>query len=208
MRYKGVNHLALATGDMQATIRFWRDLLGLRLVVGLGKPGYRHYFFELGPHDFIAFFEWPQVGAIEEKDHGVPVQGPFVFDHVSLGVERRQDLWEIKDRLEAAGFWASEAIDHGFIHSIYSFDPNGIAIEFSWDVPELDLRRQPVMADHHPVAAALEGPEPQPGRWPPVSRPTAQEDRAVYPGEGGVVRDPSRNHWAGPSQAEKAEGDS
>lgn len=202
--YKGVNHLAMATGDMPATIRFWRDLLGLRLVVGLGKPGYRHYFFELGPHDFIAFFEWPGVEPIAEKDHGVPVQGPFAFDHVSLGVGRRQDLWEIKDRLEAAGFWASEAIDHGFIQSVYSFDPNGIAIEFSWEVPEVAPRRHPVMADRHPAAEALEGPEPQAGHWPAVSRPTPPEDQVVYPGEGDVVRDPSRNHWAG----QKAEGDS
>ena len=31
-RFTGINHLALATGDMDATIRYWRDLLGLRLV--------------------------------------------------------------------------------------------------------------------------------------------------------------------------------
>ena len=91
IRYKGVNHLALATGDMAATIRFWRDLLGLRLVGGLGKPGYRHYFFELGPHDYIAFFEWPGIEPLEEKDHGVPVTGPHAFDHLSMGVEEQDD---------------------------------------------------------------------------------------------------------------------
>ncbi len=30
--YTGINHLAMATGDMDVTIRFWRDLLGMRLV--------------------------------------------------------------------------------------------------------------------------------------------------------------------------------
>ncbi len=30
----GVNHLAMATGDMDKTIRFWRDLLGMKLVAG------------------------------------------------------------------------------------------------------------------------------------------------------------------------------
>ncbi len=44
VKYTGINHLAMATGDMDATIRFWRDLLGMRLVTGLGHPGYRHYF--------------------------------------------------------------------------------------------------------------------------------------------------------------------
>ena len=38
MRYTGINHLAMATADMDATIRFWRDLLGMRLVAGLGAP--------------------------------------------------------------------------------------------------------------------------------------------------------------------------
>ncbi len=42
MKFNGVNHLAMATGDMDKTILFWRDLLGVRLVTGLGQPGYRH----------------------------------------------------------------------------------------------------------------------------------------------------------------------
>ena len=44
IKFNGVNHLAMATGDMDKTILFWRDLLGMRLVAGLGQPGYRHYF--------------------------------------------------------------------------------------------------------------------------------------------------------------------
>ncbi|HWR72085.1 MAG TPA: VOC family protein, partial [Nitrospirota bacterium] len=59
IKFSGVNHLAMATGDIDATIQFWRDLLGMRLVVGLGQPGYRHYFFEISERDMIAFFEWP-----------------------------------------------------------------------------------------------------------------------------------------------------
>jgi thioredoxin 2 len=56
-RYTGINHLAMVTGDMDATIRFWRDLLGMRLVAGLGSRNYRHYFLEISGHDMIAFFE-------------------------------------------------------------------------------------------------------------------------------------------------------
>ena len=124
--YTGINHLAMVTCDMDRTIRFWRDLLGMRLVGGLGGKSYRHYFFEISAHDMIAFFEWPEVENMPEKDHGVPVKGPFSFDHVSIGVSDKDTLWEIKDRLEAAEFWVSEVIDHGFIHSIYAFDPNNI----------------------------------------------------------------------------------
>ncbi|MBU1230505.1 MAG: VOC family protein [Proteobacteria bacterium] len=184
MRFTGINHLAMATGDMDRTIRYWRDLLGLRLVAGLGHPGYRHYFFELTERDMVAFFEWPGVQPGPDKDHGAPVAGPFTFDHVSLGVEGQDDLWELRDRLDAAGFWVSEVVDHGFIHSLYSFDPNNIPVEFSAPVPGVDLRRNPVMADSKPTAWAREGAEPVPDVWPAPVRFTPVTERRAYPGEG------------------------
>lgn len=187
VKYTGINHLAMVTGDMDATVRFWRDLLGMRLVVGLGHPGYRHYFFEITGQDMIAFFEWEGVEKIAEKDHGVPVRGPAAFDHISFGVEREDDLWDLRDRLEAAGFWVSEAVDHGFIHSIYTFDPNNIPIEFSVAVQEYDVHREPVMLDPEPSAVTRQGPAPQSGVWPPVVSPTPPEDRVVYDGEGEKV---------------------
>ena len=182
--YDGVNHLAMATGDMDQTIRFWRDLLGMRLVAGLGKPGYRHYFFQLSATDLVAFFEWPGVKPVPPKDHGEPVRGPFIFDHVSFGVATEADLWALKDRLEAAGFEVSDVIDHGFIHSIYSFDPNGIPIEFSANVPGRDVRKTPTIVDANPSDVTREGPEPHPANWPPVTTPTPPAMRHVYPGAG------------------------
>ncbi|MFH1983013.1 MAG: VOC family protein [Pseudomonadota bacterium] len=185
-QYTGINHLAMVTGDMDATVRFWRDLLGMRLVAGLGRPGYRHYFFEISGEDMIAFFEWPGAEPLAEKDHGVPVAGPCGFDHVSIAVASDDDIWEVKDRLTAAGHWVSEVIDHGFIHSIYAFDPNNIPIEFSAPVAAVDLRRHPQMLDRSPSAIAGEGPDPQPGHWPDVPSPTPPEERTVYTGEGAV----------------------
>jgi catechol 2,3-dioxygenase-like lactoylglutathione lyase family enzyme len=183
IRYTGINHLAMVTNDMDRTIRFWRDLLGMRLVAGLGRAGYRHYFFEISEHDMIAFFEWPDVENIPEKDHGVPVKGPLAFDHVSFEVETDDDLWNLKGRLEAGGFWVSEAVDHGFIHSLYSFDPNNIPIEFSAPVPGVDVRKIPRMRDRQPSSVSREGPDPQPGHWP-VAEPVLDKDKIVYPGEG------------------------
>jgi catechol 2,3-dioxygenase-like lactoylglutathione lyase family enzyme len=184
MKFVGVNHLAMATGNMDETISFWRDLLGMRLVAGLGEPGYRHYFFEISENDLIAFFEWPGVKPVLKKDHGRPVTGPYIFDHVSFGVETEEDLWKIKDRLFAAGFWVSEVIDHGFIHSIYAFDPNGIPIEFSHNVEGIDVRRNPQMKDSSPSAITKEGSEPKFDKWPEVKRPTPKRDWVVYPGAG------------------------
>ncbi|MFH0729412.1 MAG: VOC family protein [Pseudomonadota bacterium] len=186
--YNGINHLAMVTGDMDMTIRYWRDLLGMRLVAGLGREGYRHYFFEISSTDLIAFFEWPDAGKIPDKDHGAPVKGPVAFDHVSIGVNEISDLVEISKNLTAAGFWVSEIIDHGFIYSIYSFDPNNIPVEFSYNVPAINIRMTPKMKDKHPSAITLEGPEPQPGKWPASPANTEAEDElAIYPGEGRII---------------------
>jgi catechol 2,3-dioxygenase-like lactoylglutathione lyase family enzyme len=184
VKFNGVNHLAMATGDMDTTIRFWRDLLGMRLIAGLGHPGYRHYFFEISEHDTIAFFEWPGAQPVQEKDHGAPVKGPIVFDHVSFGVETEEDLWELKDKLDAADFWVSEVVDHGFIHSIYSFDPNNIPIEFSVNIRGGEIRERPVMADSNPSSITREGSEPQFEKWPAVNWPTPLAERPIYPGAG------------------------
>ena len=184
IKFNGVNHLAMATGVMDKTIRFWRDLLGMRLVAGLGQPGYRHYFFQISDSDLIAFFEWPGVESVSNKEHGRPVKGPFIFDHVSFGVDTEDNLWELKDRLEAAGFHVSDVINHGFIHSIYAHDPNGIPIEFSYNVEGIDIRKNPQMGDRAPSQIALEGAEPREEVWPNVLSPTPASERAVYPGAG------------------------
>jgi catechol 2,3-dioxygenase-like lactoylglutathione lyase family enzyme len=184
MKFNGINHLAMATGDMDATIRFWRDLLGMRLVGGLGEPGFRHYFFEISKTDLLAFFEWPDVQPVKPKTHGRPVKGPFVFDHISFGVNSSEELWELKDTLAAAGFEPSDVIDHGFIHSIYAYDPNGIPIEFSWTVEGRNIHDEPVMGDIEPTALAKEGPEPQPDRWPAIEHRTSPDKRKVYAGAG------------------------
>jgi len=187
IKFTGINHLAMVTADMDATIRFWRDLLGMRLVAGLGQPGYRHYFFEITDHDMIAFFEWPDVEKMPEKDHGAPVKGSVVFDHMSFEVAGDDDLWELKVRLEAADIWVSEVVDHGFIHSIYAFDPNRIPIEFSAPVADVDIRKDPKMMDKSPSAAALEGADPQPDNWPQPDAPVPADQRKVYPGDGMIL---------------------
>jgi catechol 2,3-dioxygenase-like lactoylglutathione lyase family enzyme len=184
IKFNGVNHLAMATGDLDKTIRYWRDLLGMRLVAGVGHPGYRHYFFEISDTDMIAFFEWPGVEPMPQKDHGAPVKGPFGFDHVSFGVETEEALWELKHKLDAAGFWVSEVVDHGFILSIYSFDPNEIPVEFSYAKRGEEIRKTPRMVDKAPSDITKEGSEPQFDKWPKVTDPTPPAARKVYAGAG------------------------
>ena len=121
MKFNGVNHIALATGRIEETIRFWRDLLGMRLIASLGEPGNRQYFFDISETCSLAFFEWPGVEPVPEKEHGRVVSGPFAFDHIAFGLDSEDELRELKDKLEAAEIWVSEVIDNGFIYSIFSY---------------------------------------------------------------------------------------
>ena len=57
-RWRGINHLALVCSDMDATVRFYVGVLGARLVATVGTPDFRHYFFEIGVGNTIAFFEY------------------------------------------------------------------------------------------------------------------------------------------------------
>ncbi len=157
INYSGLNHLALVTNDMDTTVRFYRDLLGLPLVATTGKADekypYRHYFFSLGRGACIAFFEWEHVDLPQRKDSGTPASG-VLFDHVSITVESDADLTALGDRLRDAGYDPSDIIDHGLVHSLYATDPNGIAIEFS--VPVRDLDADPYFDDSDPVPSARE----------------------------------------------------
>ncbi len=134
MNFRGINHLALVTNDMEGTVRFYRDVMGLPLVAAIGntKNGYpfRHYFFEVGPNNCLAFFEWPEAEGFA-KPAGEPVAGPVQYDHVSLDVETEEELLEFQQRLRKAGVEVTRVVDHKFIHSIYFHDNNGIALEVS-----------------------------------------------------------------------------
>jgi catechol 2,3-dioxygenase-like lactoylglutathione lyase family enzyme len=181
-KYNGINHVALATNDMDTTIRFWRDLLGMKLLSGIGEKGNRQYFFELSENVLISFFEWPEVTPVPDKDPGSPVKGPLSLDHLAIEVNDEEELWKVKERLEAANFWVSEVIDNGFIHSIFSTDPNNIQLEFCSRVERIKMDELK-MVDSHPTPAALEGPEPQTDKWPPVKNPIPPDERKIYPGE-------------------------
>lgn len=190
-RWRGVNHLALITTDMDATTRFWVGVLGARLVATIGTPAFRHYFFEVGAGSTVAFFEYHGV-ELERfaKPAGVPDARATQFDHLALGVADLDALTELRDRLAAAGCDVTGVVDHGFLRSIYFTDPNGIALEAScWvldptgHAPEPGDRR--VFADPDPVPAVRELADGgRPAQVPAtrlVDAPTGRPDDWVSP---------------------------
>ncbi len=188
MKFTGINHLAFVTDDMEKTIRFYRDLLGLDLVAGIGKEGYRHYFFQLADGKTqIAFFEYEEACNIEQKFPGERTATPIAFDHVSLTVETKEELFGLRDQLVAAGVKVHGAVDHGIFWSIYFYGPNNIPLEASWQF--MDVLTTPAMSESSPLAIVAEGSSPQPGHWPTPTKVTAPADMVATEGNAHRMRE-------------------
>ena len=129
--WRGVHHLAMVTPDMDTTVRFYVGVLGMPLVATLRAGPMRHYFFELGPGNTIAFFEVPGAETFS-KPAGAPTSRAIQFDHVSFGLDDEAALIALQQRLVAAGCEVTPVVDHDILRSIYFHDPNGIALEASW----------------------------------------------------------------------------
>lgn len=158
--WRGVNHLALVTPDMEVTTRFYAGVLGMPLVMTLMAGPMRHYFFEMAPGNTVAFFEVADAATFR-KGAGSPAPHPVQLDHLSFNVADEDALHQLRDRLLAAGSEVTEVVDHGQIKSVYFTDPNGIALEASYWV--IDATGRPmnpddgrVFADPDPVPAVAE----------------------------------------------------
>src|SRR5215210_7573275 len=100
--WRGINHLALITTDMDATVRFYHEVLGARLVATIGTPQFRHYFFEFGPEQTVAFFEYKDVELDTfAKPAGVPDPRAIQFDHLSFNLPDEEALESLRRRLKA-----------------------------------------------------------------------------------------------------------
>jgi catechol 2,3-dioxygenase-like lactoylglutathione lyase family enzyme len=160
-RWAGVNHLALVTNDMDETVRFYHGVLQMPLVATLSSGPMRHYFFKIGPQSTVAFFEWAgtEVGEFE-KPAGVPFTFPAQFDHVSFTLPDEAALHALQRRLEEHKVEVTRVVDHGFVHSVYFHDNNGIALEASWWVhdptTDVDYTDGGLFSDADPVPAVRE----------------------------------------------------
>jgi catechol 2,3-dioxygenase-like lactoylglutathione lyase family enzyme len=154
MELNGINHLALVCRDMDETVRFYRDLLGMPLVktVALAGGG-QHFFFDCGGGNCVAFFWWPDPapaapGIASPKaplDMSRLESAIGSMNHVAFSVAEDR-LGEYRDRLTAAGVDTfAHIVNHDdseygfsrdmhagvFLRSVYFMDPNGILLEFA-----------------------------------------------------------------------------
>lgn len=132
---RGLYHYSFPCRDGEETRAFYEDILGLPLVAcmqsdqvpstGEYRP-YSHFFFEMGDGSYFAFFDLGE----NEMPEPSPNTPDWVM-HFAVEVDSVDDVLAYRDRLKAAGVETTDLVDHGFIHSIYFFDPNGLRLEIT-----------------------------------------------------------------------------
>lgn len=127
MRTLRISHPAISGSKNAETIHFYRDILGMELVLrqdNLDVPHEEHLFFHAGNDTFIAYFV-PKDGAPELP----PAQsGSGHMDHLALDVDDAS-LEEAITSLTAEGIEFEGPVDRGYERSIYFRDPNGATVE-------------------------------------------------------------------------------
>ncbi len=170
---RGINHLALVCRDMEETVDFYQNVLGMPLVKTIELPGNmgQHFFFDCGNGDSLAFFWFP--GAPERSPgvaspEGMPGPGSEIttahgsMNHVAFDVYPHK-MEEYRQKLLARGIEVTPIINHDdspkqmskewtdkvFVRSMYFMDPNGILLEFAaWTraFTEADVEHRPARA--------------------------------------------------------------
>ena len=136
LRSKSLHHVAYATRDPEATYQFYSQKLGMPLVHTenhlQGDGHFRHFFFDMGNGDYLAFFEVKNLG--EENDYRTDVSVgaglPIWVNHIAFRLDTEEELAQMIARLHERGLDQLQEIDHGWCRSVYLVDPNGIMVEF------------------------------------------------------------------------------
>jgi catechol 2,3-dioxygenase-like lactoylglutathione lyase family enzyme len=122
---RGLHHVAFLSSNVERTVRFYQDLLEFPLTDIFENRDYRgsnHFFFDIGNHNLIAFFDFPGL------DLGPYAEVLGGLHHIAISVE--PEKWQrLKDKLDDAGI--------PYLHesgtSIYFADPDGARVELIAD---------------------------------------------------------------------------
>ena len=140
---RGTDHITIEGTNTEETIAFYRDLLGMPLVLSqpnLDRSELTHLFFDTGDGRLLTVF------VSDERDSAdATAAAPGQVHHLAFRIEP-DEIDEISRELDDAGYPVSE-YDRGAFHSLYTEDNNGLTLELVADkfaVP--DDRRGEVLA--------------------------------------------------------------
>ena len=130
----GNNHLAFIANDLDKTIEFYTQVVGLKLLRVRpldGDSNSTMLFFDLGRGEFLAF--------LRLQDVSQPVAaGVGGVHHFSLNVSREQ--YNGFERRAKENGIECKTISHEILDSISALDPNGLEVELSvWNIDPQEM---------------------------------------------------------------------
>ena len=122
----GVDHLALICSDLEQTIDFYTEVLGMTLnkvMPNRDEPSSTHIFLDMGGGNFLAFFDFPKHGPAPTQ------RGVGSMHHLALKAAPAQYARALKGlRERGIPHDAHGSDDRG---SVYFRDPDGILLEIT-----------------------------------------------------------------------------
>lgn len=134
-----MHHTAYRCRDAEQTRWFYEDVLGFTLAAAMvfdEEPGrsvkreYMHLFFQTTDGNFIAFFDVP-----DDVDEKMFIARHGFDQHIAFEVDSLEQLKAWRRHINKMGRPCFGPIDHGFIQSIYMYDPNGVQVELTVKEP-------------------------------------------------------------------------
>ena len=134
--------------DAGETADFYEKLLDLPLALVIVQDRvpstqqydpHCHLFFELADLSYLAFFDVASEDEVAQGTH------PDWAQHIAMEVPSLEALEQAQQRLVAGGIDVLGPVDHGFIRSIYFYDPSGHWLELTCrthEAGDLDLFRR------------------------------------------------------------------
>ncbi|MGR3497088.1 VOC family protein [Citreimonas sp.] len=122
-----IGHTHLKVADLERSIAFWRDVMGMDLVQRYGDQA--AFLSWGGYHHHIGLNTWHSAGGTPPDKHHT---GLF---HVALLYPTRHALAVAANRVAGAGVDIYGHADHGVSIALYFDDPDGNGIEIYWDKP-------------------------------------------------------------------------
>jgi catechol 2,3-dioxygenase len=119
-----IGHVHLNVSDLDRSIAFYRDALGLNVMLRLPKLAFLSYD---GYHHHVALDSRAAANLGSSEHQGL--------HHFALRHGTRSELADNVRRAQAAGVLISRAVDFYVLEAIFINDPDGNGIELSWDRP-------------------------------------------------------------------------
>lgn len=135
-QWSGFHHIALVTPDLDATVQFYTEVLGMKLsfTAPASEMHGRHagLMADKQMPGFLHFFEYADAQIVSPPDMKTMHWLPGALHHISIIVPDQAAGMALRDQLQSHAVEMTEIMDQGDIWNLVFKDNNGILLEAAW----------------------------------------------------------------------------